>query len=110
MCHIVYLSNFTSAWPLISLTSPSFIASCLLVLTDHFVWFFYFSKRTHAARGYGYTNWRSPYAREGTLTFAEIATFFGICVWLVPLFLFLSLSANDNALPVSNGRYNPKFY
>lgn len=33
--------------------------------------------------------------------FAEVATFFGICVWLVPLFLFLSLSANDNALPTS---------
>lgn len=35
------------------------------------------------------------------LTFMDIATFFGVCVWLVPLFLFLSLSANDNALPVS---------
>ncbi|OJT12527.1 hypothetical protein TRAPUB_10928 [Trametes pubescens] len=33
--------------------------------------------------------------------FGEIATFFGICVWLVPLFLFLSLSANDNALPLN---------
>lgn len=29
----------------------------------------------------------------------DIAAFFGICVWFVPLFLFLSLSANDNALP-----------
>lgn len=33
--------------------------------------------------------------------FGEIATFFGICVWLAPLFLFLSLSANDNALPLN---------
>lgn len=29
----------------------------------------------------------------------DIATFFGICVWLVPFYLFLSLSANDNVLP-----------
>jgi len=29
----------------------------------------------------------------------DIAAFFGVCVWFVPLFLFLSLSANDNALP-----------
>ncbi|KAG6842015.1 hypothetical protein C0991_003541 [Blastosporella zonata] len=34
-------------------------------------------------------------------SFTEIASFFGICVWLAPLFLFLSLSANDNALPMS---------
>ncbi|KAG6821534.1 hypothetical protein H0H93_000043 [Arthromyces matolae] len=33
--------------------------------------------------------------------FTQIASFFGTCVWLAPLFLFLSLSANDNALPVS---------
>ena len=31
----------------------------------------------------------------------DVATFFGFCVWLVPFFLFLSLSANDNVLPSS---------
>ncbi|KAF7352600.1 DUF396-domain-containing protein [Mycena venus] len=40
---------------------------------------------------------------KGTPGFTEIATFFGICVWAAPLFLFLSLSANDNALPVTTG-------
>ena len=30
-----------------------------------------------------------------------MATFFGLCVWLTPLFLFLSLSANDNTLPTA---------
>jgi Transmembrane adaptor Erv26 len=35
--------------------------------------------------------------------FADIATFFAICVWLAPLFLFLSLSAADNTLPTSTG-------
>lgn len=29
----------------------------------------------------------------------SIASFFGICVWLVPFTYFISLSANDNALP-----------
>lgn len=42
--------------------------------------------------------------------FAEVATFFGICVWLVPLFLFLSLSANDNALPTSVDGASLLFY
>lgn len=32
-------------------------------------------------------------------TFAEIASYFGICVWLVPFALFVSLSASDNVLP-----------
>jgi hypothetical protein len=35
----------------------------------------------------------------------EIASFFGLCVWFVPLFLFLSLSANDNALPMASSRF-----
>lgn len=36
----------------------------------------------------------------------DVATFFGVCVWLVPFFLFLSLSANDNVLP-SQGESTP---
>jgi hypothetical protein len=32
-------------------------------------------------------------------SFMSIASFFGICVWLVPFTYFISLSANDNALP-----------
>ncbi|CAG8510242.1 10996_t:CDS:2 [Scutellospora calospora] len=29
----------------------------------------------------------------------DIAAFFGVCVWMVPFAYFISLSANDNALP-----------
>lgn len=35
-------------------------------------------------------------------TFTEIASYFGICVWLVPFALFVSLSASDNVLPTEN--------
>ncbi|KAH8830402.1 transmembrane adaptor Erv26-domain-containing protein [Flagelloscypha sp. PMI_526] len=98
LCHVVYLQNFSSQWPIISLTSWTFIASAILVIVDHFLWFFYFSRLTAAAR-----HQRNHYRYNAPTTpgFSEISTFFGICVWLVPLFLFLSLSANDNALPVS---------
>ncbi|KAF9054981.1 DUF396-domain-containing protein [Hymenopellis radicata] len=99
ICHFLYLQNFSHTWPLISLTSPVFLCSCALVVVDHFVWFFHFSRMTtqyhEQARRYGASR-NAPY-----LGFKEIATFFGICVWLAPLFLFLSLSANDNALPTS---------
>ncbi|KAF5363502.1 hypothetical protein D9756_000346 [Leucocoprinus leucothites] len=99
ICHIVYLQNFSHTWPLISLSSPTFLASCALVIADHFIWFFYFSHITHQAR------YSRSYRGGGPMTpgFTEIASFFGICVWLAPLFLFLSLSANDNALPMSSG-------
>jgi len=99
VCHAVYLQNFSSHWPLISLSSASFIASCALAITNHFLWFMHFSHLAHDAR--------QSYRHRGPVSnapgFTEIATFFGICVWLVPLFLFLSLSANDNALPTSSG-------
>jgi hypothetical protein len=101
LCHVVYLQNFSSSWPLISLTSTSFLASCVLVISDHFLWFFYFSRATQQARrtrGYSVASANVP-------GFTEIASFFGICVWLAPLFLFLSLSANDHSLPLSAGKH-----
>jgi len=100
-CHIVYLQNFSSTWPLISLTSPTFLASCALVIADHFIWFFYFARITGEARhlkAYRGINSHAP-------GFTEIASFFGVCVWFTPLFLFLSLSANDNALPTSESLF-----
>jgi len=53
------------------------------VLADHFLWFTYFS---------------SNYYR-----FSEVASFFGLCVWLVPFIYFISLSASDNTLPTELG-------
>lgn len=99
--HAVYLTNFTAQWPFISLTSPRFLLSCVMVVADHFLWFFYFAEKAQEAKAK-----RQPRYRYGTKTsnvdapsFMDVAAFFAICVWLVPLFLFLSLSANDNVLP-----------
>ncbi|KAJ3799223.1 DUF396-domain-containing protein [Lentinula aff. detonsa] len=96
-CHIVYLQNFSSAWPVISLSSFSFLASCVLVIADHFLWFFYFAHLTQDARHQRYHQGRGAITAP---SFTEIVTFFGACVWLTPLFIFLSLSANDNAIPL----------
>jgi hypothetical protein len=43
---------------------------------------------------------------EEDVSFGDVATFFGICVWLLPFYLFLSLSANDNVLP-SRSKLHP---
>jgi len=99
VCHVVYLQNFSHTWPFISLSSIAFIASCVLVIADHFIWFFYFANVTHEARQAS----RARLYAVKAPNFGDMATFFGICIWLAPLFLFLSLSANDNALPVNTG-------
>lgn len=96
--HVVHLQNFGPKWPVISLVSPFFILSCLLVLASHFASFRYFSER---GRRNTYGRYRAGYRNDDT--FLDVATFFGVCVWLVPFFLFLSLSANDNVLPSSSG-------
>ena len=46
--------------------------------------------------------YRGP--NSGVPGFSEIATFFAVCVWLAPLFLFLSLSAAENTLPTASGK------
>ncbi|KAF8897750.1 transmembrane adaptor Erv26-domain-containing protein [Infundibulicybe gibba] len=98
ICHVVYLQNFSATWPLISLSSLSFLASCILVIADHFLWFFHFAHINEVSR-----RQKSYHVPSNHVPgFIEIASFFGICVWLAPLFLFLSLSANDNALPMSS--------
>ncbi|KAF9098940.1 erv26 super protein [Mortierella sp. GBA35] len=77
-CHAVYSTNLGS-FPYINLVSVPFLSSIVLVLVDHFMWFQYFANKYYG--------------------FMSIASFFGICVWLVPFTYFISLSANDNALP-----------
>ena len=65
------------------------------------MWFFYFARRTHEARQAAHKAYRGgPVVKSPT--FGDMATFFGLCVWLTPLFLFLSLSANDNTLPTAS--------
>jgi hypothetical protein len=102
-CHAVYLRNFSPAWPVIALSSPSFVLSCLLVVADHFLWFFHFAKLTQDARQRAHRVYGRPVPGPPAPGFADVATFFTVCIWLAPLFLFLSLSANDNALPVMTG-------
>ncbi|KAJ4394857.1 erv26 super protein [Gnomoniopsis smithogilvyi] len=96
--HVVYLGNMRR-FPFVTLTDPLFIISCVLVLANHVVWYSHFSARQKNA----YSNLSSYYdTPDGMPTFTEIASFFGICVWLVPFALFVSLSASDNVLPTEN--------
>jgi len=90
--HIVYLGNMRR-FPIVKLSDPLFLTSCILVLVNHYAWFVHFSK-SHSSP-YATSYYDQPYRT----TFSEIASYFGLCVWLVPFALFVSLSASDNVLP-----------
>ncbi|KAK4459425.1 transmembrane adaptor Erv26 [Cladorrhinum samala] len=91
--HFIYLGNMRR-FPFVKLTDPLFLTSCGLVLINHYVWFKHFSHRQERA----YQNY-SYYDTPDIPSFTEIASYFGLCVWLVPFALFVSLSASDNILP-----------
>ncbi|CAP60267.1 uncharacterized protein PODANS_1_5760 [Podospora anserina S mat+] len=92
--HFIYLGNMRR-FPFVKLTDPLFLASCALVLINHYVWFKHFSH--HQERAYQNVSYYDT--PDDIPTFTEIASYFGLCVWLVPFALFVSLSASDNVLP-----------
>ncbi|KAH6660492.1 transmembrane adaptor Erv26 [Truncatella angustata] len=92
--HVIYLGNMRR-FPFVRLTDPLFVASCVLVLVNHYFWFRYFS----AAQSRSYSRISNIYDQPDIPSFAEIASYFGLCVWLIPFALFVSLSASDNVLP-----------
>ncbi|KAL4868750.1 hypothetical protein BDV12DRAFT_185640 [Aspergillus spectabilis] len=102
--HIVYASNLRR-FPVVKLSDPLFILSCILVGLNHWLWFRHFSKPINPSRSP--TSWRQPYqVSPGNMpTFTEVASYFGLCVWLVPFALFVSLSAGENVLPTMGSEY-----
>ncbi|PLB46993.1 putative cholesterol transporter [Aspergillus steynii IBT 23096] len=102
--HLVYASNLRR-FPIVKLSDPLFVLSCVLVGLNHWLWFRHFSRPLPTSRAG--TNWRNPYQVDvdDMPTFTEVASYFGLCVWLVPFSLFVSLSAGDNILPSMGSEY-----
>ncbi|OMP84184.1 Protein SVP26 [Diplodia seriata] len=98
--HLVYAQNLRR-FPIVKLTDPLFILSCILVLINHYLWFRHFSTPPPRSNYYPYNT-----SRDYSIpTFTEIASYFGLCVWLVPFALFVSLSAGENVLPSMGSEY-----
>jgi hypothetical protein len=75
--------------------------SIALVIANHYLWFRHFSAPPPSSAYSSY-----PYARDANIpSFTEIASYFGMCVWLVPFALFVSLSAGENVLPSMGSEY-----
>ncbi|KAM9939101.1 hypothetical protein OXX80_001412 [Metschnikowia pulcherrima] len=93
--HAVYLQNLVK-FPYVQLTSPIFLLSCALVVANHFLWFNHFHNPYIPPIA---ERLRPDYQPPRIPSFSEVCSFFGLCVWLIPFALFVSLSAHDNLLP-----------
>lgn len=93
--YYVYLQNLQK-FPYVQLTSPNFLASCILVILNHFLWFDHFHNPYIPPLE---IRLKPDYEPPHIPSFVEVCSFFGLCVWLVPFALFVSLSAHDNLLP-----------
>ncbi|CCE83033.1 Piso0_002807 [Millerozyma farinosa CBS 7064] len=93
--YYVYLQNLHK-FPYVQLSSTSFLASCVLVIANHFLWFNHFHNPYIPPLS---ERLKPDYKPPHIPSFVEICSFFGLCVWLVPFALFVSLSAHDNLLP-----------
>lgn len=99
IAHVVYLQNL-NRFPFINLASGTFISSCVMVCLNHWFWFKHFSDPNLPP--YAIYSERPTYQGETHPPFIQVASFFGICVWLIPFALFISLSASENVLPYSS--------
>jgi hypothetical protein len=73
----------------------------VLVLIDHFLFFRYFSSFP-PPRSHVYDRFSTVHHTRSEIeipSFGQVAAFFGLCVWLVPFGLFVSLSAGELVLP-----------
>lgn len=102
--YAIYYQNLNK-FPFIDLKSPVFIASCILVVLNHYFWFQHFSNPYIPPPQFRLDpNYRPP----KLASFAEVSSFFGICIWFVPFALFVSLSASDNVLPTTAAGFDDK--
>lgn len=92
--HLSYLF-LLRGFPYIEPASAPFLLSCALFATSNIVWYRYF----HSDPEFFYQY------RVGPAT--SIAFFFFLCIWLVPLGFFVSLTVNDSVLPGGAGMPNP---
>ncbi|PVH95337.1 DUF396-domain-containing protein [Periconia macrospinosa] len=99
--HFIYAQNLRR-FPIVKLTDPLFLLSCGLVILNHYMWFRHFSAPPPPPKYPSY----STYGPDPSIpSFTEIASYFGLCVWLVPFALFVSLSAGENVLPSMGSEY-----
>jgi hypothetical protein len=87
------------------LTSAILTSKTVLVLLNHYLWFSHFQRPPPYSSYTSYRAYDSYASAQAQPTFTEIASYFGLCVWLVPFALFVGLSAGENILPSMGSEY-----
>lgn len=88
MCGLAATLSMLKTFPCCQLTSPSLIITCVCSVISHYLAINFFL--------------------SVSLSFSECASYMTICLWLVPFELVVSLSTNENTLPIfSDRRRNP---
>lgn len=80
--HVIYASMLRN-FPFVDIVSVSTIASSLAFICCNVMWLLFFTRKYHEP--------------------LQVIGFFVLCVWSIPCALFVSLTPNENALPVLSG-------
>ncbi|AMD19853.1 HCL298Wp [Eremothecium sinecaudum] len=92
-------------FPFVSLSSPTFICTCILVALNHYFWLRHFNDVEIPPQ---YLS-DPMYMPRKKASFTEVTSFFAICIWFIPFSLFVSLSAGENILPTTMGKKNDDY-
>ncbi|ODV83461.1 hypothetical protein CANARDRAFT_29914 [[Candida] arabinofermentans NRRL YB-2248] len=97
--YFIYYQNLRR-FPNINLTGPNFILTCILAVLNHVLWYQHFTNPYIPSID---ERLKPDFKMPRYTSFPEVASFFGLCIWLIPFALFISISANENRLPTSMG-------
>ncbi|EPY49753.1 Sed5 Vesicle protein Svp26 [Schizosaccharomyces cryophilus OY26] len=97
----VYKLNFDT-FPFFSFRRLRFLLACALIIINHLLWVRFFQTHEFPGRPRGVTyDFLGQRVATYRATFSQVASFMGICVWSVPIGIFVSFTAADNALPTT---------
>ncbi|EMR08870.1 hypothetical protein PNEG_02655 [Pneumocystis murina B123] len=102
LLHIIYFINLRS-FPCISVSSYQFITAIIFTVLNNLLWIWHFRSYFGLLLTYSSVYVHKKDTKDYTL--GQIASFFAICIWLIPFSLFVSLPAGDNILPISSNDY-----
>ncbi|KTW31404.1 hypothetical protein T552_04050 [Pneumocystis carinii B80] len=102
LSHIIYFINLRS-FPCISVSSYQFITAIIFTVLNHLLWIWHFRSYFSLLLTYPFVYTHKKDTKDYTL--GQIASFFAICIWLIPFSLFVSLPAGDNVLPITSNDY-----
>ncbi|CAA18645.1 Protein svp26 [Schizosaccharomyces pombe] len=97
--HYIYKINFDT-FPFFSFKRMRFLLACFLIVANHILWVRFFQVHEFPIKPRGLTyDFVGQRLLTSRASFSQVASFMGVCVWSVPIGIFVSFTAADNTLP-----------